>query len=375
MKLKLLFALAFIGIVASGGAVHFFSVERLSPPPLHHPPSDPYANGLYAEGIIESEQMSGENIDVFPDVSGTVKEVYIREGQYVRRGTPLLLIDNSVQRATTEQLLAQAQAADRLLEELQAEPRKENLDVAVAQVDAAQAALKSAERSLGYQEATYKIGVATKQSLDSALDAAATAKANVEVAKRQYALTKAGAWDYDVRNQQAQYAALEASYRSSLALLSRYTLRAPRGGIVLSINTVAGSYISAQGAYDSYTQGFDPVLVLGSSGSSLDVRCYVDEILVPRLPAPAVIKAQMLIRGTRITVPLQYVRTEPYVSPKIELSDQRTERVDVRDLPVIFRFTKPKNANLYPGELVDVFIGRRGVRSGNADMQMGEPSP
>ena len=66
----------------------------------------------------------------------------------------------------------------------------------------------------------------------------------------------------------------------------------------------------------------------------------------------------MMIRGTNITIPLQYVRTQAYVSPKIELSDQRSERVDVRDLPVIFRFEKPKGVNLYPGELVDVFIGK-----------------
>lgn len=358
MKLKLLFILAFIGVLASGVAVRFFSVQRSSSPPLHQPPSDPYANGIYAEGIVESEQTSGENINLFPDVSGTVRDVYVREGQYVRRGTPLLLIDDSVQRATTEQLLAQAQAADRLLEELKAEPRKQNLEIAVAQVQAAEATLKSAEDTLGYEEASYRIGVSTRQSLDSALDAAATAKANVEVAEKQYVLTKAGAWNYDIRNQEGQYAALEASYRSSRALLSRYTLRAPRDCIVLSINTVAGSYISAQGAYDSYTQGFDPVFVMGSSESSLAVRCYVDEILIPRLPPPSKIKAQMLIRGADVTIPLKYIRTEPYVSPKIELSDQRLERVDVRDLPVIFRFMKPKGVNLYAGELVDVFIGR-----------------
>lgn len=357
MKLKLLFVFAFIGVVASGVAVRFFSVEHPSTPPLHHPPSDPYANGIYAEGIVESEQSSGENIDIFPDVSGTVKAVYVREGQDVQRGTPLLLIDHSVQRAATEQLLAQARAADRLLEELKAEPRKQNLDIAVAQVEAAESTLKSAEDTLAYQEASYRIGVTTKQSLDSALDAAAVAKANVEVAKKQYALTKAGAWNFDIKNQEAQYAALEASYRSSRALLSRYTLRAPADGVVLSINTVAGSYVSPQGAYDSYTQGFGPVLVLGSPQTTLEIRCYVDEILIPRLPPPSRMKAQMMIRGTNITIPLQYVRTQPYVSPKIELSDQRSERVDVRDLPVIFRFEKPKGVNLYPGELADVFIG------------------
>jgi HlyD family secretion protein len=68
-------------------------------------------------------------------------------------------------------------------------------------------------------------------------------------------------------------------------------------------------------------------------------------------------KAQASIRGTNLKLPLDYVRTQPLVSPKIQLSDQRTERVDVRVLPVIFRIQKGENINLFPGQLVDVYIG------------------
>jgi HlyD family secretion protein len=85
----------------------------------------------------------------------------------------------------------------------------------------------------------------------------------------------------------------------------------------------------------------------------------VDEILVNRLPGASEIHAQMFIRGTNIRVPLEYVRVQPYVSPKIQLSNQRTERVDVRVLPVLFRFDKPKDVQLYPGQLVDVYIGEK----------------
>jgi len=31
----------------------------------------------------------------------------------------------------------------------------------------------------------------------------------------------------------------------------------------------------------------------------------------------------------------------------------------VRVLPVIFRFEKPKDLNLFPGQLVDVYIGQK----------------
>ena len=296
---------------------------------------------------------------MYPEVAGTVKQILVSEGQEVKKGMPLLLIDDSIQRAATEQQKSAAQASHAMLEELKAEPRKENLDITEAQVVSAQATLKTAKDELNKQQAAYEIDPKSisKDALDNAVNAAALAQANLEVAQKQRDLTKAGAWSFDIRNQERQYNALEKSYLSSTALLSKYTLRAPTDGVVLSISTIVGNYASPQGGYDSYTQGMSPVLVLGAPQANLHVRCYIDEILVPRLPSPPIMKAQMTIRGTNVKIPLKYVRVQPLVSPKIQLSDQRQERVDVRVLPIIFSFEKPKDTNLYPGELVDVYIG------------------
>lgn len=356
---KLLFVLSFIGLCAGCLAAYLSSITQPPLPPAFQPPTNPYPNGIYAEGMVESDQASGENINVYPEVSGTVKQILVAEGQEVKRGTVLLLIDDSIQKATVEQLQSQAQAALTLLEELKAQPRKETLDVAEAQVVSAQAALKTTQDELDKQQAAYALDPKSisKDALDSAVNAVATAKANLEVARKQRDLTKAGAWIYDINNQERTHNALEKSYSSASALLSKYTLRAPRDGVVLAINPTVGSYVSAQGAYDTYTQGMDPVLVIGSPHAHLNVRCYVDEILVPRLPEPARMKAQMSVRGSSVKIPLEYVRMQPFISPKIELSDQRLERVDVRVLPVIFRIANSQNVRLYPGELVDVFIG------------------
>ena len=128
--------------------------------------------------------------------------------------------------------------------------------------------------------------------------------------------------------------------------------------MVLAVNASAGTYVTPQGQYDTYTQASNvPPVVFGSTAAVLDVRCYVDEILIPRLGAAADLKAQMVVRGTRTPVALEFVRVEPYVSPKIALTDGRQERVDVRVLPVIFRFTAGATRRVYPGQLVDVYIG------------------
>jgi len=81
-------------------------------------------------------------------------------------------------------------------------------------------------------------------------------------------------------------------------------------------------------------------------------------VLLQRLPSAGEIDAYMFIRGSSSKIPLRIVRFQPNVSPKIELSNQRTERVDVRVLPVIFSFERPKDITIYPGQLVDVYIGK-----------------
>ena len=67
--------------------------------------------------------------------------------------------------------------------------------------------------------------------------------------------------------------------------------------------------------------------------------------------------AQMTPRGTSRHVALRFEHIQPYVSPKIELSDQRQERVDVRVLPVVFSFAPPPGWAIYPGQQVDIYIG------------------
>jgi HlyD family secretion protein len=355
---KVLFSLSVLGILAGLVAAYIYGIEKKPQPPVFSPAPNPYGKGIYATGIIESYQTNGENINLYPEVPGTITKILVSEGENVRQGSPILILDDSVQRATAEQQRSQAEAALALLEELRAQPRKENLEIAKAQVDYASANLKSSQDQLDKQRKSYELDPksVSKDVLDNAENAVKVAKANLEVVQKQYYLTRAGAWIFDVRNQEKQYNALSKAHMASNALLAKYTIKAPVGGVVLSINAAVGSYVSAQGAYDTYTQGLTPVLVMGSSQDYLGVRCYIDEILIHRLTKASPIQGKMFIRGTDINVPLEYVRVQPYVSPKIQLSNQRTERVDVRVLPVIFRFGKPKNLDLYPGQLVDVYI-------------------
>ena len=358
MRSRPIFVLSGLGAVLAMASAVIFSQEPKAQPPAFNPAANPYGKGVYANGILESEQAQGENITIYPEVSGPITAVLAAEGARVRKGDVLLTIDDSVQRATAEQQRSQADAADALLRELKAQPRKETLDVAAAQVENAKAGLKSAGDSRAKLERSYAAAPlsVSLDALDNARNAERMAETSLEVTRRQYELTRAGAWTYDIQNQEAQTAALSKAAAASEALLGKYSVRAPADGAVLAVQASVGSYVSPQGAYGSYTQGYGPLVVMGTPGGGLAVRAFVDEILVHRLPQGKAMEATLFVRGTDIRLPLSFVRVQPYVSPKIELSDARQERVDLRVLPVVFRFENRKDLNLYPGQLVDVYI-------------------
>lgn len=361
MRSRPIFLLSGLGVLLAIVSAVIFSQEPKAQPPAFNPAANPYGKGIYANGILESEQSQGENITIYPEVAGPVTSVLVAEGSVVKKGDVLLTIDDSVQRATAEQQRSQAIAADALLRELKAEPRQETLDVAAAQVENAKATLKTAEDGLAKVERSYQLAPqsVSLDALDNARNGQKVAAAALAVVQRQYDLTRAGAWKYEIENQAAQAAALSKAAAASEALLGKYSIRAPSDGTVLAVQAGVGSYVSPQGAYGSYTQGYGPLIVMGSPGGGLAVRAFVDEILVHRLPEGKTMQATLFVRGADVRIPLDFVRVQPFVSPKIELSDQRQERVDVRVLPVIFRFEKPKGVTLYPGQLVDVYIGEK----------------
>jgi HlyD family secretion protein len=291
---KIIFTIAIIGILAGLVAAYIFGLERKAQPPVFKPVSNPFESAIYANGMIESDLPSGENINIFPEVFGPITRVFVREGQPVSAGTPLFTIEDSVPRANME--LAEA-----------------NLKAARDQYDKRRAAYDVDPKSV------------SKDILDTAEDTVNQATAALKAAN---------------------------------ALLRYYSVRAPVDGVVLAVNATVGGYVSSQGDYDTYTELFDPLVVMSGPQDYMDVRCYVDEILVSRLPSKWHIQAQMQITGTDIKVPLEFVRVQPYISPKIELSNEKQEQVDLRVLPVIFRFEK-KDFPVYPGQMVDVFIGQK----------------
>lgn len=306
MKIKFLFLIACLGIVAGLLSVYFYN-EKIKPENPLTVSYNPYKKGIYSTGIVESYQSNGSNVNIYPEVPGKVIAVFVTDGDMLKEGASLLAIDDSVQKETVAKDLAQVKYAEATLVSLQ------------EQLDKIQKSYTLDPKSV------------SQNTLDNAINAVKIQIESVNVANRQYDADK--------------------------ALLDKYVIHSPVTGMVLRVGVTAGDYISPQGRYDTYTQAMLPAIEMGIVTPILQVRCFLDEVLVPSMPDPKHLQATLFVRGeNNKSVPLEFVRIQPYTVPKIQLSNETTERVDVRVLPIIFKFKKPSDINIYPGQLVDVYI-------------------
>lgn len=365
------FALPLLALVGVGMAtmlVHKSMYSAPAQPPVVEPSSTPYLHALSGAGIVEAR---GENIAVAPALAGIVTDIYVKWGQSVKTGDKLFQIDpapvasqiavQETQVAIQHALVDEAAAN---LAKLKAEPRPEDVVVYRAKFDQAQAQLDYAQDMWTRVSKANKGGAAgggagaaySEDDISARKSALDQTRAGVAAAKADLDKILAGAWDKDIKIAEATLLTAQQNLRAAESRLTplqidlaRLTVAAPVEGTVLRINIHPGEYAAAAGV----GQASDGALVLGDI-EHLHVRVDIDENDVPRLitGAPAI----GYLRGkTDLPINLKFVRIEPFVIPKRNLTGAAAERVDTRVLQVIYVAENQKTP-LYVGQQLDVFI-------------------
>jgi multidrug efflux pump subunit AcrA (membrane-fusion protein) len=171
------------------------------------------------------------------------------------------------------------------------------------------------------------------------------ADARMEQAEANLKLLKAGTWRPDIEVARTELKQAEAQVARTQADLSRLQVTAPIAGRILQCKVRPGEY-APSGVLAQ------PLILMGEV-SQLHIRGDIDEKDAWRFAAGA--SATGSVRGNAaLKYPLRYVRTEPYVIPKRNLTGDSTERVDTRVLQVIYAL--PADAKLYPGQQMDLSI-------------------
>ncbi len=358
------YVLPALAVVSLTFALIQMSKAQQKPPPVSppvEPGKSPFGRQVAGAGVVEPET---ENIAIGTHVVGVVSAVHVRVDDRIRAGAPLFDLDDRQMRAELAVRETARMSAAAQLAKLEAMPRREEVPPLEAKVAEARANLDDKQRAFGRAKRETDTGVGAGETFDARQTAMDAAKAQLQQAEANLALTRAGAWQPDILVARATLAQAETQCAQTRTELDRLRVAAPqvrRPGAdrtrtpipsedlvefrVLQVNVRPGESVGS-------TAG-QAIVVLGAVGR-LNVRVDVDENDISRF-RPGM-KGAATPRGEPgKQFPLAFVRVEPYVIPKRSLTGGNTERVDTRVLQVIYAIDA-RDAPLYVGQQLDVFL-------------------
>jgi HlyD family secretion protein len=179
-------------------------------------------------GTVEARQAS-----VAAEVGGKVSSFAAAEGQKLRKGEPIAVLDSSEAQLRVVERQARVRSAQAELTDLRSLPRPEDLELQRSRVAEAELRLADAHRELDRVEKLHLGRVATEQAWDAAKSALALAQQRRETAKRELAQVAAGPRPGQIEAAEAHRQQLEQELALAKLSVERATVRAPFDGVLL----------------------------------------------------------------------------------------------------------------------------------------------
>ncbi|MBS0243181.1 MAG: efflux RND transporter periplasmic adaptor subunit [Proteobacteria bacterium] len=199
---------------------------------------DPVIRATFVQSVVASGHVEAPfRVSIASQITGVVADVPVAEGQSVKAGDTLVVLDDREARAAVVQLegaVAQAEARMRQLKEFTLPSAEEGLRQA-------QATLLNAEQVFERTAKLAKDGVATKASLDDATRARDVANAQVRNAELQVYTNRPGGSDYVMAETLLNQA--RANLDAVRSRLSYTVIKAPRDGVLISRSVERGNVV------------------------------------------------------------------------------------------------------------------------------------
>ncbi len=290
-KKKLLIALilimtlgAIVGISVTRGRtdVPVVQVEKVTRRPL-----------LESKVTANGEVRPRNFVNMTSEVPGRVIEIYVKEGDWVKAGTPLLKIDPTQISSEAESSQANLQAARAEVQnaQVQVDAARNNvlnvqasLAAAKYELERAKADLSFAEEEFRRREQLLEQGVISRAEYDRARASYRGAQALVEAQQQRVQQLEAQLRDAQIRVRQAQaqlqsararVAQIQANYKSALDRLAKTVQKAPIDGVIANLPVRIGQYVLA-----SFST--TPLLTIADM-SEINVEVQVDETDITRV--------------------------------------------------------------------------------------------
>ena len=211
------------------------------------------------KNMVEQSYVTMDESNINALMGGQIREVLVEEGDYVKKGQPLVNLDSDTllaQKEQAEAALAQAQAACQILVNGTTEEQMKQLDLAVgiaqANLATAEAAYNDAQNNLNRTQALYNSGDLPKVQFDSAESAVVSARSayenaqsSLEISKSKLLEARNGATPEQLAQAQAGVDQAKASVKQIQTNLDKCTLTSPIDGLITTVNVKNGDVVSS----------------------------------------------------------------------------------------------------------------------------------
>lgn len=300
-------------------------------------------NGRHDYGMLPlSGNVEVTESDIGFKMSGRVAELFAEEGQWVKKGDKLAVVDSSELEGEVSQSKAYLNEALARLEELKSGARPQEVEQAKANVDTAHAELSKSAKDYERAELLYKKGLISAQEVDAAKKGFDVAGPQLKRALEALSLVKEGARKEEVKAAMERVQQASAALKVSEERLKDTVLYAPVSGVILRKNMELGETV-AQGM---------PVYTIGDLESPW-IKVYVKEdklglIKLGQKSAVTVDSYPGKVYEGKVT----YISSEAEFTPKnVQTQEERVKLVFGVKVSV-----KNMNDELKPGMPADVKI-------------------
>lgn len=278
------------------------------------------------------------------DIPGKILEVYVEEGDLVKKGQPMArLVDDDI-KARLAQAKANEAARKATLDKVLAGARPMERTEAAAALREAESVLSNARRENERRVKLVASGVISREEADRAEREYLVALQRVNQLRERFHLVDDPAREEDIRNAQALYAQAQGQVAEAQAYADKALVRSPIDGVLLRKHRRAGEMVSTN---------FDTPVVTVGDVSTLRVRADVDEKDVARIEVGQRAYAMADAYGDK-RFNGKVIRIAKMLGRKNIRTDDPAERLDTKVLETLIEFEP--GTSIPVGMRMDVFI-------------------
>ncbi len=257
-----------------------------------------------------------DRLELIAESNERIVEIPVREGNRVQSGAVLVRQEAGTAQTRIDQSRASLLEAQRRLADLEQGPRQREIDEARATLGGAESEMQSAQNEFARVQALVQRKLLSESNLDQARATRDSARAARDAARARYELLRQGTRAEQVAEARAAVQRAAAALAEIETVASRYTVTAPRDGIVEALPYKLGERPAAG----------RPVAILLADGVPY-ARVYVPEPLRARFAAGTPVEATVDGHDGPLKGTVRYVSADAAFTPYYALTQKDRSRL------------------------------------------------